>query len=204
MNIMCFSKSTATGMHFLPLNELIVTLGLGAGLGFFGGLFGIGGGIIAIPLLVLGFGMEQPLAQGTALVLMVPNLLVGWWRYNQRHPLNWRQAALIGLSATLTTWLVAHFAARLAPAYDTCFAHNPAAGKWTRWHQMLVGGKKWDIGADDLLALAKTYDIRHARERLQQIREALARWPEFAATAGVGEAETLRIAALQPAWAKLR
>ena len=38
------------------------TLALGAGLGFFGGLFGIGGGIIAIPLLVLGFGMEQPLA----------------------------------------------------------------------------------------------------------------------------------------------
>ena len=115
MNMMCFSKSTATGMHFLPLNELIVTLALGAGLGFFGGLFGIGGGIIAIPLLVLGFGMEQPLAQGTALVLMVPNLLVGWWRYNQRHPLAWRQAALIGLSATLTTWLVAHFAARLDP-----------------------------------------------------------------------------------------
>jgi hypothetical protein len=115
MNMMCFSKSTATGMHFLPLNELIVTLALGAGLGFFGGLFGIGGGIIAIPLLVLGFGMEQPLAQGTALVLMVPNLLVGWWRYNQRHPLAWRQAALIGMSATLTTWLVAHFAARLDP-----------------------------------------------------------------------------------------
>ena len=44
-------------MHFLPLNELLMTLALGAGLGFFGGLFGIGGGIIAIPLLVLGFGM---------------------------------------------------------------------------------------------------------------------------------------------------
>lgn len=43
-----------------------MTLALGAGLSFFGGLFGIGGGIIAIPLLVLGFGMEQPLAQGTA------------------------------------------------------------------------------------------------------------------------------------------
>ena len=93
---------------------------------------------------------------------------------------------------------------RLAPAYDTCFAHNPATGKWTRWHQMLVGGKKWDIGADDLLVLAKAYDIRHARERLQQIREALARWPEFAAAAGVGEAETLRIAALQPDWVKQR
>ena len=102
-------------MHFLPINELVLTLALGAGLGFFGGLFGIGGGIIAIPLLVLGFGMEQPLAQGTALVLMVPNLLVGWWRYSQRHPLALRHALLIGLSAALTTWLVAHFAARLDP-----------------------------------------------------------------------------------------
>lgn len=102
-------------MHMLPLNELCLILALGAGLGFFGGLFGIGGGIIAIPLLVLGFGMEQPLAQGTALVLMVPNLLVGWWRYSQRHPLAWRNALLIGASGTLTTWLVAHFATRLDP-----------------------------------------------------------------------------------------
>lgn len=102
-------------MHLLPFNEILLTLALGAGLGFFGGLFGIGGGIIAIPLLVLGFGMEQPLAQGTALVLMVPNLLVGWWRYSQRHPLAWRNVLVIGVSATLTTWLVAHFATRLDP-----------------------------------------------------------------------------------------
>ena len=67
---------------------------------------------------------------------------------------------------------------------------------------MQVGGKKWEIGAEDLLQLAKTYDIRRARERLQRIREAVARWPEFAASAGVGEAETQRIAALQPGWAK--
>ena len=91
---------------------------------------------------------------------------------------------------------------RLAPAYDTCFAHNPGEGKWTRWHQMQVGGKKWEISAKDLLQLAKTYDIRRARERLQQIREAVIRWPEFAAMAGVGEVEIQRIAALQPGWAK--
>lgn len=102
-------------MHLLSFHDILLTLALGAGLGFFGGLFGIGGGIIAIPLLVLGFGMEQPLAQGTALVLMVPNLLVGWWRYSQRHPLAWRNVLLIGCSAALTTWLVAHLATRLDP-----------------------------------------------------------------------------------------
>jgi hypothetical protein len=102
-------------MHLLSFGDLLLTLALGAGLGFFGGLFGIGGGIIAVPLLVIGFGMEQPLAQGTALVLMVPTLLVGWWRYSQRHPLPRRAVVLIGLSAMLTTWLVAHLATRLDP-----------------------------------------------------------------------------------------
>jgi hypothetical protein len=67
---------------------------------------------------------------------------------------------------------------------------------------MQVGGKKWEISAEDLLQLAKTYDIRRARERLQQISEAVTSWPAFAAMAGVGEAETQRIAALQPGWAK--
>lgn len=99
---------------FLP--TLAMALSLGAALGFFGGLFGIGGGIIAIPLLVLAFGMEQPLAQGTALVMMAPNLLIGFWRYCQRQPLSLGSTLSIGLSSTLVTWLVAGFANRLDPA----------------------------------------------------------------------------------------
>jgi uncharacterized membrane protein YfcA len=97
----------------IPLSELVTMLGLGAALGFLGGLFGIGGGIIVIPLLVLGFGMDQTVAQGTALVMMVPNLLIAWFRYNQRQPVAWRTALQIGLLACLSTWLVAHGATRL-------------------------------------------------------------------------------------------
>ena len=89
----------------------LVLLVLGGGLGFFGGLFGIGGGIIAVPLFVLGWGMDQSLAQGTALILMVPNLLIGWWRYQKHTPLPYRAILSIAASATLTTW----FAARLIP-----------------------------------------------------------------------------------------
>lgn len=96
-----------------PLPELAATLALGAALGFFGGLFGIGGGIIAIPLLVLGCGMEQALAQGTALVMMVPNLLVGWWRYSRRQPVPAGSALALGLVAGATTWLLARCATRL-------------------------------------------------------------------------------------------
>ena len=79
-----FARLSPHAPHFSP--ELLEMLGLGAALGFLGGLFGIGGGIIVIPLLVLGFGLDQAVAQGTALVMMVPNLLICWWRYHQRHP----------------------------------------------------------------------------------------------------------------------
>lgn len=103
----------------MPIPDLLAFLPaliLGAALGFFGGMFGIGGGIIAIPLFVIGYGMEQPLAQGTALVMMVPNLMVGWWRYSQRHPVPFRRALAIGVIAMLTTWGTAHFANALDPA----------------------------------------------------------------------------------------
>ncbi len=102
-------------MPSFPLPELLEMLSLGAAMGFLGGLFGIGGGIIVIPLLVLGFGLDQAVAQGTALVMMVPNLLIAWWRYSQRHPVALKTALQIGVLACTTTWLVAHLATRLAP-----------------------------------------------------------------------------------------
>lgn len=91
-------------------------LALGAVLGFFGGVFGIGGGIIAIPVLVLGFGMEQGTAQGTALAMMLPNLVMAWWRYTRRNPvgLSWGAAGVAAV-ATLTTWGAARFAQDLNP-----------------------------------------------------------------------------------------
>jgi len=102
-------------MPAVAFPELLMMLSLGAGLGFVGGLFGIGGGIIVIPLLVLGFGLDQAVAQGTALVMMVPNLLMAWLRYSQRHPVALKTALQTGALACLTTGLVAHWATRLAP-----------------------------------------------------------------------------------------
>ncbi len=102
-------------MHLLAIADLLSMLALGAALGFLGGLFGIGGGIVAIPFLGLALGMEQAMAQGTSLAMMVPILLVGWWRYSRRHPIPWRIAIQIGLLAALTTVLVASVATRLNP-----------------------------------------------------------------------------------------
>jgi serine/threonine-protein kinase HipA len=89
---------------------------------------------------------------------------------------------------------------RLAPAYDTSFSHNPAAGKWTRQHQMLVGGKAWDIDANDLMALAHQFDVRQPETLLERITDAVAAWPKFAREAGVSADKIAHVAGYHPAW----
>ena len=61
---------------------LYILLGLVAGI--FGGMFGIGGGAIIIPVLVFMFGLTQHQAQGTTLAILVPPIgLLAAMRYYQ-------------------------------------------------------------------------------------------------------------------------
>jgi uncharacterized protein len=90
--------------------QILIDLALGAALGFLGGLFGVGGGIIAIPVLSLFFGMDQHLAQGTTLVMVVPNVLLGLWRYYKRGGVNVSYAMVLAFSAVAFTYISAKFA----------------------------------------------------------------------------------------------
>ncbi len=62
---------------------LYMLLGLAAG--FLGGLVGIGGGVIIVPVLVFLFGLSQHKAQGTTLALLVPpiGILAAWTYFKQ-------------------------------------------------------------------------------------------------------------------------
>lgn len=91
-----------------------VCLLAGALIGFTGGLLGIGGGLIAIPLLGLLFGMDQALAQGTALIMVLPAILLSVRHYNRRSKIDLRAALSGALSTIVFTWL----GARLALAMD--------------------------------------------------------------------------------------
>ena len=85
--------------------EWLLYIALGAALGTMGGLFGIGGGLIAIPALGVLFGLDQQLAQGTALVMVVPNVLLALWRYHQRNRIELRHALPLALCSLLFAWL---------------------------------------------------------------------------------------------------
>jgi uncharacterized membrane protein YfcA len=103
----------------MPYQELLSALmifGLGAVLGGVGGLFGIGGGLVAIPALGLLYGMDQQLAQGTALVMIAPNVVIGFWQYRRRADIALRTAVILGLSAVVATYVGARFATAMDPA----------------------------------------------------------------------------------------
>lgn len=56
---------------------------LGVVAGVMSGIFGIGGGLIIIPVLIYFFGFSQHQAQGTTLAIMIPpvGLLAAWVYY---------------------------------------------------------------------------------------------------------------------------
>jgi serine/threonine-protein kinase HipA len=83
----------------------------------------------------------------------------------------------------------------LSPAFDVIYAHNPD-GAWTARHQMSVNGRREDITREDLRACARTATMRRGRADaiLDEVLEAVSRWPEFAESAGVDEEHEERIA----------
>jgi len=54
---------------------LLIAGGLGAG--FLSGTIGIGGGLLFVPTMTIGFRLSQAVAQGTSLVAIAPTAIVG-------------------------------------------------------------------------------------------------------------------------------
>ncbi len=61
----------------LTLASGAVLLLVGVLMGIASGLFGVGGGIIVVPVLIAGFGSSDLLAKGTSLLAMIPAALTG-------------------------------------------------------------------------------------------------------------------------------
>ena len=95
--------------------RILATTALGGAAGFFGGVFGVGGGAIAIPLLGLLYQLDQQTTQGTTLVMVVPNVLLGFWRYRRRVGIDLRIAGALAFSVMASTYPAARFVTALDP-----------------------------------------------------------------------------------------
>ena len=82
--------------------------------GIIGGLFGVGGGEIFIPLLVYVFGFSQHQAQGTSLAVLLPPIgLLAALRYYRAGHVDFSVAGLLALGFFLGAFVGAVVATRI-------------------------------------------------------------------------------------------
>jgi uncharacterized membrane protein YfcA len=79
--------------------EIVAVLLIGLLAGALGGLFGVGGGLIFVPTLVLLLDLGQVEAEATSLLAILPVVVAGTWRQHLYGNVRWRTAAIIGLTA---------------------------------------------------------------------------------------------------------
>lgn len=84
--------------------------------GVFSATFGVGSGIIMIPVLILVFGVQQKSAQGVCLAVMVPIALVGAVQYklNPTIDIHWGAICLLSLGGVAGAVLGAGVADRMS------------------------------------------------------------------------------------------
>lgn len=67
----------------------------------------------------------------------------------------------------------------LSPAYDVCFAYNPA-NIWVGQQTLSVNGKQKNISKTDLMSLAKANNIKKADSIIDEINVVVKNWGDFA------------------------
>lgn len=81
--------------------------------GLLSGAFGVGGGILMVPLLILLAGMDQRRAASTSLAAIVPTAVVGSIAYFANGEVDLAAAALVAAGGIAGSWIGSHLLRRL-------------------------------------------------------------------------------------------
>jgi len=92
---------------------------LGVVIGIASGLFGIGGGVIIVPILVALFGAGDLLAKGTSLLAIIPGALTGTIRNARAGLVDVIDGSIVGITAAVATFGGVAIAAALSPQLAT-------------------------------------------------------------------------------------
>ena len=93
--------------HPIPL------IGIGILAGLLSGLFGIGGGTLIVPALVLWLGMSQRLAAGTSVAAILPTAVVGAVTYGVAGNVDWIAGASLAVGIIIGAQVGSYLLARL-------------------------------------------------------------------------------------------
>jgi uncharacterized membrane protein YfcA len=95
--------------------DAVLSLFAGVLTGLLSAIFGVGGGLIVVPYMVLVFGASQHLAEGTSLVVIIPTALAGALTYSKQGLVDWKAVAYLAIGgawcaligASLAHWVSA-------------------------------------------------------------------------------------------------
>lgn len=90
-------------------------LALGLVTGVLSGLFGIGGGIVVVPVLIAVFGASDLVARGTSLLVIVPTAITGTVANVRAGLVDVRSGLAVGLTAAAASAVGAGMAGQLSP-----------------------------------------------------------------------------------------
>ncbi len=95
--------------------RLVAYLGVGVTVGVLSSLLGLGGGVLLVPVLALGFGLDQHTAEGTSLAVIAPTALAGAVAHQRRGYTDWALGSWMGATGLVGGSLGASVALGLAP-----------------------------------------------------------------------------------------
>lgn len=105
----------------MSLPEFLIFVAVGCGVGFLGGLFGVGGGFILVPILIFSYehlsvspSVVTHIAIGTSLFVVLFTSLSSSYQQNRQKNIEWRAVFVIGFSSVVTAFATARLAAALS------------------------------------------------------------------------------------------
>ena len=109
----------------VPSRSFLTYVGIGLAAGAFSALFGVGGGGVVVPLLILFAGFGSKPATGTSLAAIGLTAVFGVASFSVLGEVEWGYAALVGMPAVLGTlvgtWAQQRISSRLLTALFAAF-----------------------------------------------------------------------------------
>ncbi|MEC7653636.1 MAG: sulfite exporter TauE/SafE family protein [Bacteroidota bacterium] len=100
----------------MDLSTLFILLLIGVVAGIASGFVGIGGGLIIVPALIYLTGVDQHVAQGTSLAMMLPPIgILAALNYHSEQSVEWTYAACLAITFVIGAWLGSKWSLKLSP-----------------------------------------------------------------------------------------
>lgn len=96
-----------------PLSQYLIAGVIGLIGGISSGLFGVGGGVVMVPAMIILFGVPAAVAKGTSLAVIIPTSLVATARNMRKGNADLPVAVAVGLAGVASAYLASQISVGL-------------------------------------------------------------------------------------------